>query len=192
MWAHNGDGTARSLAKDAPDTLTLSVKPTDDAPAQLCFDASVATLMHDPNTDNDDTRSCSTALSAKPELLVSKDDGRATVSVGEEYTYTISASSRLVGEAVDDVELTDTLPAGLGFVSAVPAPTSVSGQTVSWDLGRLEAAGIPRRGGDLTSGAPGSSRSVAITVRVLGGDAGQRDEPCCGVGRVTRRTRPSC
>ena len=104
-----------------PDTLELSVKPSDDAPAQVCFGASVSTLMFDPNTDNDTTQSCSTALSAKPELLVSKDDGRPSVTVGEQYTYTISASSRLVGEPIDGVVLTDTLPASLQFVSATPA-----------------------------------------------------------------------
>src|SRR5262249_32844409 len=35
------------------------------------------------------------------------------------------------------VQLVDTLPAGISFVSASPAPSSVSGQTLSWNLGTL-------------------------------------------------------
>jgi uncharacterized repeat protein (TIGR01451 family) len=165
----NGDGTTRSLTKDVPETLELQVKPATSAPAELCFDASVAGLMIDPEPENNTAQSCATALSAEPELLVSKNDGRPSVAVGEEYTYTVTASSRLVSEPIDDVSLTDTLPASLEFVSAVPTPTSVSGQTLSWDLGRLEAAGIEGDGGDLTSGGAGSAQSVAVTVRVLPG-----------------------
>ncbi len=164
-----GTGAPRTLELDVADPLALSVRPTEQAPAQLCFHAAVTTLMFDPETGNDETQLCSTALSAKPELLVSKDDGRSTVSVGEEYTYTLSASSRLVSEPIGDVVLTDTLPQDLELVSALPAPTTVAGQLLRWDLGRLEAAGIPSDGGDLTSGGPGSSRSVAVTVRVRPG-----------------------
>ena len=165
----NGDGSTRSLAKDVPETIQLKVRPTAAAPDELCFDASVAGLMVDPDLDNNTARSCSTALSSKPELLVTKDDNKLAVKVGEQYTYTITASSRLVAESIAGVELTDTLPAGLELVSASPAPTSVAGQTLTWDLGALAQAGIPGGGGDGTSGGPGSSKSVTVTVRVLPG-----------------------
>jgi uncharacterized repeat protein (TIGR01451 family) len=165
----SADGTARSLDKDVPETVELHVRPTDAAPSDLCFDAVVEGLMNDPVSENNTAQSCTTALSAEPELLVSKDDGKTSVAVGEELTYTITASSRLVAEPIDGVSLTDTLPDSLQFVSADPVPTSQSGQTLSWDLGRLEQAGIPGGGGDLTSGGPGSSTSVTVTVRVRPG-----------------------
>lgn len=169
----NGDGTTRSLGKDVPETIKLRVKPTEDAPAELCFDAAVEGLMHDPNLENNDARSCSTAVGAKPELFLSKDDAKNAVAVGEELTYTITASNGLVGEPVNGVTVTDTLPAGLKFVSASPAPTSQSGQTLTWDLGQLGQAAIPGDGGgDQASGGPGSSKSLTVTVRV---EAGTQD-----------------
>ena len=165
----NDDGTTRSLEKDAPESIELQVRPTEDAPVELCFDALVEGLMHDPDLENNTAQSCSTALSAKPELLVSKDDGQTSAAVGEEFTYTITASSRLVAEAIHDVTLTDTLPDGLEFVSANPTPTSQVGQALTWDMGQLEQAAIAGDGGDLTSGGEGSSKSVAVTVRVMPG-----------------------
>jgi uncharacterized repeat protein (TIGR01451 family)/fimbrial isopeptide formation D2 family protein len=166
----NGDGSTRSLSKDVPETIRLQVMPTDDAPAELCFPAEVEGLMHDPDPDNNTARSCSTALSAKPELFVSKGDGKTSVAVGEEFTYTIAATNGLVDEPVNGVTMTDTLPDVLELVSASPAPTTQSGQTLTWDLGQLGQAGVPGDGGgDQAGGGPGSSKSVTVTVRVKSG-----------------------
>lgn len=40
--------------------------------------------------------------------------------------------------SADNVVLTDSLPSGVEFLSAVPAPSSVDGQIITWNLGRLE------------------------------------------------------
>lgn len=66
----NGDGSTRSLQKNVPKTIALSVEPTDSAPNQLCFDASVATLMNDPDLSNSTAQSCSTAVPEQPDLVV--------------------------------------------------------------------------------------------------------------------------
>jgi uncharacterized repeat protein (TIGR01451 family) len=165
----NPDGSPRLLSKGVAETLALPVEPSDAAPAEICVDAAVATLMNDPDPDNDTAESCSVAVAAQPELVVDKNDGKAAVSVGETYTYTLTAFSRLVAETIDGVSVTDTLPDSLEFVSANPAPTSTSGQTLSWDLGQLQQSGIAGDGGDVTTGGPGSSKSVTVTVRVKQG-----------------------
>jgi uncharacterized repeat protein (TIGR01451 family) len=165
----NGDGSTRALQKDVPDTLALQVRPSDGAAPQLCFDATVTGTMNDPEPSNDSTEACSTNVPAQPELVLDKGDGRTTVEVGQEYTYTITAFSRLVAETIDGVSVTDTLPAGLEFVSADPAPTTQSGQVVSWDVGTLQQAGVPSGNGDLTTGAAGSSFTATVTVKVAVG-----------------------
>lgn len=44
-------------------------------------------------------------------------------------------------ETAQNVVVTDTLPDGVTFVSADPPPTSISGRTLSWNLGNLERNG---------------------------------------------------
>src|SRR5690606_22294212 len=41
----------------------------------------------------------------------------------------------------ENVVVTDTLPAGVELISAVPAPSSVDGQVARWDIGALESFG---------------------------------------------------
>jgi uncharacterized repeat protein (TIGR01451 family)/MYXO-CTERM domain-containing protein len=68
---------------------------------------------------------------------------------GSAVTFTISYTNPGPGSAIGAV-LTDTLPAGLSFVSA-SAGAIVSGQTVSWNLGNLKA---------------GASGTVTVTASV--------------------------
>jgi uncharacterized repeat protein (TIGR01451 family)/fimbrial isopeptide formation D2 family protein len=165
----NGDGSVRSLQKNVPDTIALSVKPNSSAAAQLCFDGTVTGSMNDPDLSNNTTSACSTNVPDQPELVVNKDDGKTAVAVGEQYSYTITAFSRLVAETIGGVTVTDTLPAGLQFQSAVPAPSSQSGQTITWNVGTLQQAGIASGDGDLTTGGAGSSFTATITVTVAPG-----------------------
>jgi uncharacterized repeat protein (TIGR01451 family)/fimbrial isopeptide formation D2 family protein len=165
----NGDGSSRSLQKNVPDTIVLSVRPSSAAATQLCFDGTVTGAMNDPDQSNNATTACSTNVPAQPELVVNKDDGKASVAVGEQYTYTITAFSRLVAETIGGVTVTDTLPAGLQFQSAVPAPSSQTGQTITWNVGTLQQAGTASGDGDLTTGGAGSSFTATITVTVASG-----------------------
>ncbi len=81
-----------------------------------------------------------------PALSVSK-TGPASMLVNTPFDYIATVSNTGDGVA-SNVMLTDTLPAGLQFVSANPAAMA-DGQTVSWSLGSLQ---------------PGASRSVTVTV----------------------------
>jgi len=54
------------------------------------------------------------------------------------FAYTLAYRNTGAAGAAG-VQVVDTLPAGLAFVSATPAPSSVSGQTLRWSLGTLAA-----------------------------------------------------
>gem|GEM_PF-336900 len=69
------------------------------------------------------------------DLSVAK-SGPPEVTVGMAITYTL-AISNAGGEAAPEVRVTDTLPAGVAFVSSTPPPSEQQGQDVVWSLGTL-------------------------------------------------------
>ncbi len=80
------------------------------------------------------------ALKPEPKMVVAKDDGVALVTPGDTVTYLISYSNTGDADATN-VSITDVLPAGMTYVVANPAPTSVTPDTpnpgetsVVWDL----------------------------------------------------------
>ncbi|MGY1550594.1 DUF7507 domain-containing protein [Microbacterium sp. A588] len=83
-------------------------------------------------------------------LTTSKDDGLAALVPGQETTYTITVTNELIGEDVSDLQIVDTLPADVEFVSASDEGTHADG-TVTWNVAALAAAG---------------SVTVTVTVRV--------------------------
>lgn len=160
------DGTTtRELAMDVTETIPLRVRPTEAAPAELCIGAEVESAKFDPDLDNNTTSGCASVVSGAA-LAVTKDDDRDRVAPGDTYTYTIEVENRLVAESVADLTLTDTLPAGLELVESSPAAT-VSGQTLTWNLGSLSQAGVASSDGDVATGGPGSTTSVTVTVKAL-------------------------
>lgn len=87
-------------------------------------------------------------IGGTPDVWVTK-SGPPQVLVGQQFSYTLAYGNSGSGIA-SAVQLVDTLPAGLTFVSASPAPASQSGQTLTWNLGTLTA---------------GQSGSITVTVR---------------------------
>lgn len=69
------------------------------------------------------------------------------VMVGSVYSYDYTVTN-LTDYTVTDVVLTDTLTSNFDFNSSTPAPTSVDGQTLTWDLGNL---------------GPRQSRTITVT-----------------------------
>ncbi len=83
-----------------------------------------------------------------PDVWVSK-NGPAQTLVGSTFAYTLDFGN--VGtQAAEGVQLRDTLPDGLTYVSASITPRSVVGQVVTWDLNTL---------------AVGQTGRVTLTVR---------------------------
>jgi uncharacterized repeat protein (TIGR01451 family) len=76
---------------------------------------------------------------AEAKISVSKvtDDGSSFIVRGRNVVYNITARCNPSGSTgnlyLTNGSLVDQLPAGLTYVSATPAPTSVSGQTITWD-----------------------------------------------------------
>ncbi len=70
------------------------------------------------------------------DLEITKTSTPTVAPTNSNITYTLNV--RNLGPATSDgVIVTDTLPAGLEYVSATPAPSNVTGQVVTWNLGSL-------------------------------------------------------
>lgn len=85
------------------------------------------------------------AATAQARISVSKvtRDGSAFVVKGRNVVYNVTARCNANGSSgnlyLKNGSLVDVLPAGLTYVSATPAPTSVSGQTLTWDYPNASA-----------------------------------------------------
>ena len=73
-----------------------------------------------------------------PLVITNKSVNHATASLGDTLTYTLTAENVSVGGATN-VVLTDTLPPGVAFVSASPAPTLASSPLYAWNLGTVNS-----------------------------------------------------
>lgn len=162
-------GSARTLALGASETITIPVRADSDAPAAACFDGSITGPMYDPELSNNDAQSCSdVAPVADPLLALEKTDHVGSVSVGDLTTYSITVSNELVSESIADAVVTDTLPAGLTFVSASNSGTA-SGQTVSWTIADLNPAGATNSDGSDINGGSGNTITLTVTARIADG-----------------------
>ncbi|MCZ6915840.1 MAG: hypothetical protein O7I93_03600, partial [Gemmatimonadetes bacterium] len=86
-----------------------------------------------------------------PVLFVNKTlVGPTTALIGQNIDYTLQYGNSSPTMAASNAVLADTLPVGLEYVSAVPAPT-VNGQILTWNLGTV---------------LPGDTSSLNLTVRV--------------------------
>ncbi|MEI7771718.1 MAG: SdrD B-like domain-containing protein, partial [Chloroflexales bacterium] len=72
-----------------------------------------------------------------PDVWVSK-TGPPQMLIGSTFAYTLSYGNAGALPAAG-VQIRDLLPAGFSYISASPAPISVSGQTITWGLGALAA-----------------------------------------------------
>jgi uncharacterized repeat protein (TIGR01451 family)/fimbrial isopeptide formation D2 family protein len=135
--ATGGVWTVPSIAPGQTVVLTLVVRATA---ASVAFNT--VTITHsdvwDPNDRNDTARTPTDPQEA--DLAVSKTVDDATPNVGDSVTFTITLEN-LGPSAAANVSLTDTLPAGLGFVSAAPSVGTFSGGV--WTVGTVAAGAAP-------------------------------------------------
>ncbi len=106
-----------------------------------------------------------------PDVWVSK-AGPAQMLVGSTFAYTLSYGNTGSLPAAG-VQLRDTLPAGVSYVSASPAPSSVSGQTVTWSLGTL---------------ASGQSGSISLSVRAPASLGTATSQPILNTASISTTT----
>lgn len=133
------------LAGSDPGTsITYTVTVTVDATVPAGVDELTNTVEIDAPGDTNPTNDQDTAdvdLDAAPELTITKDDDASggLVAPGDTLTYTLTVAN--VGDqGATGIEVTDTLPAGVTFVSASNGGT-LAGSTVTWNLPGELAAG---------------------------------------------------
>ena len=106
----------------------------------------------DPNTDNN-TDSEDTQVNGDDSLSIIKTDSTDPVHVGQNLIYTVTVSNGGPSNSTN-VQVVDTLPAGVSFISAVASQGTGCNNvanTVTCDLGTI---------------APNQSATITITVLV--------------------------
>jgi uncharacterized repeat protein (TIGR01451 family) len=178
------------LAPGASEALQLpAIVSVDGASVR----AAVAGPLFDPvPANNTASVTANAAPAASGGLTVTKDDGSVALVPGQQTTYTVSVTNQLTTEDVGPVTVTDTLPAGLAFVSASDGGTADGNGVVTWTLPSLAAAATaqltvttqlaPDAAGTLvTNTAAASATDPAFPTRTLSGRATDTDQ----IDRVT-------
>lgn len=175
-----------SIARGAQETVSLRVRPlaahsvVGGGSGSISNTVSVATTTPEiagGAANNSATQP--TAVTAPVfDLLVNKTDDADPVNVGDDVTYTVTATNNGASTA-ENVVLTDTLPAGAGaptFVEVVaPLPSGVSCNTAGVTAGAAGGSivcSIAQIGGT-GAGSTGEPSSVAVRIRLRGADKGQ-------------------
>ena len=144
--------TAATLANGASATLQLTTTVAPDATGTISNSAGVSGATPDPDPQDNGSTAGNGEVVLGADLRVSKTlSAPPAPIVGTVVTYTITVTND-GPSAATDVVATDTLPAGLVFVSATPSQGSCSGQaTVTCALGTL---------------ADGASATVTLQARI--------------------------
>ena len=158
-----------SLAVGGNASIVIQVTP--NAAGSLTDTASVASSVADPNTANNSAAVTVNAVAAPQpmaDLSLALSAAPNPVTVGQTLTYTLNVSNAGPSVATGTV-LSDSLPAGVSFVSAQPSQGSCSSTaTLTCSLGTLAVGSnasvviqvIPSAAGSLTDTASVTS-SVA-------------------------------
>ncbi len=138
----DGQTLTWELGDIAPgDELTLIVEVESFATsgsATNLLSVTVENAEGDEGTSNNTSECSSDHLAG--DLLVEKACPPLFVA-GKNYLYSVEVSN--VGTApLENVWLTDLLPAGVSFVTAAPAPASVVGQEIAFSLGELAVGAL--------------------------------------------------
>lgn|GEM_PF-2412536 len=150
------DGIVTFILPDMPindvQVITMILQAPDVIPAGLESITNIAFANHDDidptPPDNEDPEE--TPVIARPDLVVTKDDGLLLALTGDEITYVITFTN--VGDQVaSGVIIEDVLPPEMGFISASNGGI-LRGNSVFWGFDEL---------------APGEVRTVEVTAVVI-------------------------
>lgn len=126
-----------SLPPTGPITLRFTVNTDENLPVgtQLVSKANIVATNAAPKSG-----AAATVVIGEPDIEVVK-RGEPQIVAGEDLDYTIRVTN--VGTLLArSVVLTDQLPVGTTYQSAIPAPTSVAGQSLIWELGDITANAV--------------------------------------------------
>ncbi|WP_181366336.1 DUF7507 domain-containing protein [Albidovulum aquaemixtae] len=106
--------------------VTVQVRPGGNAGSRTNSANATSTATADPNLGNN-TGTASYMVTPRADVTVQKTASPATAVAGQNLTYVVTAQNLANGlSAADNVTVTDTLPAGLTFISATPSTGSCS------------------------------------------------------------------
>ena len=147
-WYASTDGTGSAISSDDSTSslttndpnyrfLTTDIIQAPEAAnsAKACFYVRVATGSAGVAYFDDASFQQIEAQKTTADLTVSK-SGPAAIGAGDTITYHITLGNSGVATATG-VLLTDTLPAGVDFVAAIPSPTPQPGGVLVWDVGEI-------------------------------------------------------
>jgi uncharacterized repeat protein (TIGR01451 family) len=141
-----------NLANGAAATLTLQARVVA-AGART----NTATVATSDQTDSDPTnnQASATATPQQADVQVTKTVSNPTPNVGDTITFTITVNNT-GPNAATNVAVTDSLPAGLSFITAAASQGSYSSTTGIWTIGTM---------------AVGAPQTLTIQARVVSPDA---------------------
>ncbi|MCW2998672.1 MAG: conserved repeat domain protein [Solirubrobacterales bacterium] len=140
--------TVPDVAAGADAQTSITVRVAGDADGMIENTASVSSTTPDPDP-SDNTSSIVTAVVDSADVSITKSVSSPAISDGDTVTYTLTAHNDGPAPA-NHVTVSDTLPAGVTFVSVDTADCAQSAGAVSCDLGTLTA---------------GATRLVRITAK---------------------------
>jgi len=128
-----------TLASGASATLTLPAEvlaPAVNTIPQQRVNSAEVTAAVEPDPDPGNNRDDATVSPQYADLGVKKTTDNVQPNLGETVTYTVSLFN-LGTSAATGVELTDTLPANVTFLSATPSVGSFDPATGIWNVGTV-------------------------------------------------------
>jgi uncharacterized repeat protein (TIGR01451 family) len=130
-------------------TVTFQAR-IDSGPARTVINRGAASYVWSGTSSTAYSNVVQTSVLVPALTLAKALVGPTQAQIGQQVQYTLRFGDAAGGAPVSNVVLTDTLPTGLNYVSATPAPTTV-GPVLSWALGGL---------------APGDTGTVTLLLQV--------------------------
>ena len=121
-------------------TATLKIRATVTSAASITNTASISGTEPDPVSDNNTASVSLQGTSA--DLSLTKTANTTAPNVGQNVSFTLTVTNNGPTTPATAVEVTDLLPATLGFVSATPA-ANYNAATGKWTVGSV-ATGTPQ------------------------------------------------
>jgi uncharacterized repeat protein (TIGR01451 family) len=140
-------------------TPTLQIQATVVSPNA---ETNTAAISHsdqfDPNTGNNSANT--TVTPQQSDLALTKTVSDATPNVGDTITFTVTLTNN-GPDAATNVQVTDLLPAGLTFVSAMPSQGTYSSASGVWTVGAVGTTVTPTLQIRATVVSPSSETNTA-------------------------------